>query len=196
MPHDSAAFLVVLDADSTLIRNEVIELLAEAGIDVRASARSYRPSVTFQGVSTKILKPRNIVEMLDIGARDLGFAGADWVAELEADVVELVDTELDPVRIVAAAPANRLLNEGTLPHTPLVIASEYERLTRTWIAERSLQATFLRSYGATEVFPPDDADCIVDNTQTGATLRANGLVIVANYWQDWIEFVVMWTAAV
>jgi ATP phosphoribosyltransferase len=36
----------------------------------------------------------------------------------------------------------------------------------------------VRSYGATEVFPPEDADCIVDNMATGETLRANGLVIV------------------
>jgi len=156
----------------------VVDLLAEAGIGVRATARSYRPRVSLDGMSTKILKPQNIVQMLDVGARDLGFAGADWVAELGADVVELIDTGLDPVRLVAAAPAERLLDEATLPHTRLVVASEYERLTRAWITERDLQATFLRSYGATEVFPPDDADCIVDNTQTGSTLRANGLVIV------------------
>ena len=36
----------------------------------------------------------------------------------------------------------------------------------------------MRSYGATEVFPPEDADCIVDNTATGSTLRANDLAIV------------------
>jgi ATP phosphoribosyltransferase-like protein len=36
----------------------------------------------------------------------------------------------------------------------------------------------VRSYGATEVFPPEDADVIVDNTATGATLEANGLAIV------------------
>ena len=36
----------------------------------------------------------------------------------------------------------------------------------------------MRSYGATEVFPPEDADCIVDNTATGSTLRANWLSIV------------------
>jgi len=38
--------------------------------------------------------------MLALGSRDIGFAGADWVAELEADVVELLDTGLDPVQLV------------------------------------------------------------------------------------------------
>lgn len=37
----------------------------------------------------------------------------------------------------------------------------------------------MRSHGATEVFPPEDADCIVDNTATGATLRDNDLEILA-----------------
>ena len=41
-----------------------------------------------------------------------------------------------------------------------------------------MQATFVRTYGATEVFPPEDADVIVDNSATGDTLRANGLAIV------------------
>ena len=86
----------------------VLRLLDEAGIAVSATERSYRPSVSLPNVDTKILKPQNIVEMLELGSRDIGFAGADWVAELEADVVELLDTGLDPVRIVAAAPTELL----------------------------------------------------------------------------------------
>src|SRR5207248_1785049 len=123
------------------------------------------------------LKPQNIVEMLALGSRDLGFAGADWVAELEANVVELLDTGLDPVQVVAAAP-QELLENGALPARAIVVASEYERLARRWIAARGLSAEFVRSYGATEVFPPEDADVIVDNTATGATLEANGLAVV------------------
>ena len=65
-----------------------------------------------------------------------------------------------------------------LPRGPLAVASEYERLTRRWIEKRGLNATFVRSYGATEVFPPEDADVIVDITATGETLAANGLVVV------------------
>ena len=67
---------------------------------------------------------------------------------------------------------------GNLPNRRLVVASEYERLTRSWIANRQLDASFVRSYGATEVFPPEDADVIVDNTATGETLAANGLAVV------------------
>src|SRR6266581_2015833 len=155
----------------------VLALLADAGIRVRPSARGYRPDVSLPGAEAKLLKPQNIVEMLALGSRDVGFAGADWVAELEADVVELLDTGLDPVQLVAAAPV-ALLESGQLPKRRLIVASEYERLTRGWIRAKGLCAEFVRSYGATEVFPPEDADVIVDNTATGATLEANGLAIV------------------
>jgi ATP phosphoribosyltransferase-like protein len=99
------------------------------------------------------------------------------VAEKSADLVELLDTGLDPVRMVAAAPES-LLVDGALPSSHLVVASEYERLTRGWIAKQGLDASFVHSYGATEVFPPEDADVIVDISATGETLAANGLVVV------------------
>src|SRR6266850_862994 len=152
----------------------VLTLLANAGIRVRPSARGYRPDVSLAGAEAKLLKPQNIVEMLALGSRDAGFAGADWVAELQADVVELLDTGLDPVQLVAAAPTAMLEDLDRR----LIVASEYERLARGWIGAKGLNAEFVRSYGATEVFPPEDADVIVDNTATGATLEANGLAIV------------------
>lgn len=155
----------------------VLRLLSEAGLDMRTAERDYRPSAVVDGLDVKVLKPQNIIEMLDIGSRDLGFAGADWVAELGIDLVEVIDTGLDPVRLVAAAPTS-ILDGGALPKRRLVVASEYEGLARLWIAARGLDAEFVRSYGATEVFPPEDADCIVDNTATGSTLRANGLSVV------------------
>jgi ATP phosphoribosyltransferase len=156
----------------------VFNLLAAAGIELHLGQRGYRPVLSEPGFEVKLLKPQNIVEMLAVGTRDIGFAGADWVAEQQADLVELLDTGLDPVRIVAAAAESLLDDEGKLPNRRLVVASEYERLTRSWIAGRGLDASFVRSYGATEVFPPEDADVIVDNTATGETLAANGLAVV------------------
>jgi len=155
----------------------VVQLLEDAGITVRLSGRGYRPVLSLGNVETKLLKPQNVVEMLHVGSRDIGFAGLDWVRELKADVVELLDTGLDSVRIVAASPASFATGDQ-LRERPLVIASEYERLTRDWMKQQNLQATFVRSYGATEAFPPEDADIIVDNTATGTTLRESGLVIL------------------
>jgi len=92
--------------------------------------------------------------------------------------VELLDTGLDPVRIVVAAPLG-LLEGGKLPRRAgLRVASEYETIAREWMSRNAPDAVFVRSYGATEVFPPEDADVIVDNCATGSTLKANGLAIV------------------
>lgn len=162
------------------MQSGVIDLMAGAGIDVTLPDRGYRPVVSVPWLEAKLLKPQSIVEMLDAGRRDIGFVGADWVAELEAQVIEVLDTGLDPVRLIVAAPSGILQESGTrvLPRRPLVVASEYPSLSRAWIERRGCDDRFVRSYGSTEVLPPDDADCIIDVTATGSTLRANGLEIV------------------
>ena len=100
----------------------VASLLADAGIRLTHTVRSYRPVISLPACEVKVLKPQNIVEMLHAGSRDVGFAGADWVAELDGRLVELFDTGLDPVQIVAAAPTT-ILRDGRLPVRPLVVAS-------------------------------------------------------------------------
>lgn len=177
-PTDPDAATIHLALPKGRMHAGVVALLADAGIRLSTTARGYRPRISLDAVETKILKPQNIVEMLDAGTRDLGFAGADWVAELDADVVEVLDTGLDPVRVVAAAPAGVVEADGKLPRRPLVIASEYAVLAKQWIDRRGCGDRFVRSYGATEVFPPEDADCIIDVTATGSTLEANALQIV------------------
>lgn len=159
------------------IKENVYKLLSDAGIQVSGGPRSYRPTLSVEGFDTKVLKTQNIVEMLAIGRRDIGFAGHDWVQEKRADLVHLLDTHLDPVRIVAAAPPG-FPNEEFYQGRQLVVATEYVQLAQDWIAKKGLDAKVIRSYGTTEVFPPEDADCIVDNTSTGETLRASGLKII------------------
>jgi ATP phosphoribosyltransferase len=155
----------------------VFVLLEDAGIKVAFGRRGYRPTLSIEGFETKILKPQNIVEMLHLGSRDLGFAGADWVGEKGAELIEMLDTEMDPVRVVAAALPQ--FADGDLALKGRIrIASEYQRLTEEWVRAKGLDARVVRTYGATEVFPPEDADCIVDNTATGETLKANGLWII------------------
>ncbi len=153
----------------------VSQLLADAGIRVRLAAREYRPHIGVPGFEAKLLKPQAIVKMLQHGFRDLGFAGADWVDEFRAPLVELLDTQLDPVRIVAAAPSDRPRNWKDVP---FVVATELEQITARWLQARGYRGEILRSFGSTEVYPPEDADCIVDVVSTGATLQANGLEVV------------------
>jgi len=157
--------------------DQVVDLLKSAGISIRNSERGYRPSISLANYTAKILKPRNVISMLDAGSRDLGFAGADWIHETGTELVELFDTGLNPVRLIVAAP-HQILEDGKLPKRKITVASEYPNLAQRWIDDNKLDAEVLQTFGATEVFPPEDADCIMDNTSTGSTLRANGLEII------------------
>ena len=159
------------------MQDEVDRLMSDAGLEVNADRRGYRPTIRgFDGIEAKRLKPQAIVSMLGAGIRDLGFAGADWVEELDLqdDLVELLDTGLDPVRIVAAAPDEIRIEPGVTVR----IASEMPAIAAEWARRQGLDFTLVRSWGATEVLPPEDADVVVDLVQSGATLVANGLRIV------------------
>ena len=172
---DTARLPLRLGLPKGRMQVEVDRLLADAGLTVRPEARGYRPTILgLDGLEAKRLKPQAIVSMLAAGTRDLGFAGGDWVEELNVDLIEVLDTGLDPVRIVAAAPPGIRIEPGAR----LRIASELPRLAAVWAASRGVDAVPVRSWGATEVLPPEDADVIVDVVQTGATLAANGLEVV------------------
>ena len=155
----------------------VEQLLGDAGLAVQGNGRNYRPVCADDRFELKILKPQNIVRMVELGSHDVAFAGYDWVVELGAAVRELLDTALDPVCLVAAAP-QELARDPAFFHRRLLVASEYETITRRYRDGRRADYLFVRSFGATEVFPPEDADLIVDNTASGRTLRENGLAVV------------------
>ncbi len=153
----------------------VKRLLLDAGIAFVANERVYRPCVNDPELEIKILRPQNIPELIEYGSHDAGFTGKDWVVESNARVSEVLDLNLDPVKIVSAIPESMKLE--TLRNKTVVVASEYERLTRKFMEGNGFKYKFLRTYGATEVFPPEDADMIVDNTATGNTLKEHKLRI-------------------
>ena len=165
------------------LQTNVVDLLAKIGIKFHFGARSYRPTSSDPEVVAKLLKPQNIASLVSLGRHDVGFVGHDWILELGLDgpdsgLVELMDLKFDPVRLVAAVPDN-FVKDGKFEAPPtMVVASEYEQITRRYIKEQGLKAVFVKTFGATEALPPEDADMIVDNTSTGATLVSNRLEIV------------------
>jgi ATP phosphoribosyltransferase len=170
------------------ITDEVIRLLAAAGLAVRSDGRSYRPLVSDPEVEAKFLKPQNIPRLVEIGAHDCGFTGHDWVVESGADVVEVLDTGLDPVALVAAAPEGTAGRLGGLGR-PIIVASEFETITRRYMESRGQPYLLIRTFGATEVYPPEDADLILDLVATGATLRENRLAVVDEVMRSSTRFV-------
>lgn len=155
----------------------VATLLSDAGLRVAINGKDYRPAVSDARFEIKLLKAANIPKLVEYGAYDIGFSGLDLVSESGADVTTLLDTGLLPVRIVSAG------SQGLDPFAarldrPLIVASEHETITRNYMEAHGTPYRYIRTYGATEVFPPEDADMIVDNVSTGRTLEANGLSII------------------
>jgi ATP phosphoribosyltransferase len=169
------------------IFDNVARLFEEAGFPVSLADRTYRPVVGASWLDAKIMKPQNVGELLELGSHDAGFTGIDWIKESGAQVEEIMDLALDRVRIVAAAPAG--LDEADLKAKKIVVATEYMNLAESWLMTNGYRYRILRTYGATEVFPPDDADLIIDNTASGQTLRDNGLKIIDTILESSTRFV-------
>jgi ATP phosphoribosyltransferase len=158
------------------IFDNVARLFAEAGFPINLADRTYRPVLGADWLDAKIMKPQNVGELLELGSHDAGFTGMDWIRENRAEVEVIMDLGFDRVRIVAAIPAD--LKEEDLKRRRIVAATEYVNLAEEWLKNAGYSYRILRTYGATEVFPPDDADMIIDNTSSGQTLRDNGLKII------------------
>ena len=158
------------------IFDNVSRLFADAGFPLVMTDRTYRPRTGADWLDIKIMKPQNVGELLELGSHDVGFTGIDWIRESGADAEEVLNCGFDKVAIVAAVPAEK--DDAVLRKKTLVAATEYVNLAGKWLSEQGYTYRILRTYGATEVFPPDDADMIIDNTSTGQTLKDNGLRIV------------------
>src|SRR5207248_5782630 len=127
------------------------------------------------------------------GSLDCGLTGYDWIQENEARVKELAELIFSkvsrrPVRWVLAVP-----NDSPIKDVKDLqgkrIATEVVGLTRRWLSKHGVEAHVEFSWGATEVKPPRFADAIVDVTETGSSLRANNLRIVAELLQSTTRFI-------
>jgi ATP phosphoribosyltransferase len=169
------------------IYENVARLFEDAGFPISLADRTYRPRIGAPWLDAKIMKPQNVGELLELGSHDAGFTGVDWIRESGADAAEILDLGFDRVRIVAAVPA--CIDEKELTRKRLVVATEYVNIAEAWLQSKQYNYRIVRTYGATEVFPPDDADMIIDNTSSGQTLRDNGLKIIADILESSTRFV-------
>lgn len=158
------------------IFRKVAGLLNDASIGLETNDRLYVPHIGDPEIEGKIMKPQNIARLIELGSHDIGFTGYDWIVESGADIVELMDLKFDPVTIVAAIPED--MPESELRQKKILVASEYEKISTEYLDKRGYEYFLIRTFGATEAYPPDDADMIIDNISTGQTLRDHKLKIV------------------
>ncbi|GMO48109.1 MAG: hypothetical protein Ta2G_03690 [Termitinemataceae bacterium] len=169
------------------IFDNIAKLFDEAGFPISLAERTYRPNISASWLEAKIMKPQNVGQLLELGSHDAGFTGIDWIKESGAQISEILDLGLDKVRIVAAVPT--LIDDETLRNKNIVVATEYVNIAEQWLKSKGYKYRIVRTYGATEVFPPDDADMIIDNTASGQTLKDNGLRIVETVMESSTRFV-------
>lgn len=127
-----------------------------------------------------VLKPVDVPTYVEYGAADLGIVGKDILLEQEPDVYEPLDLAFGHCRLVVAEPRELRERDDPAKWSWVRVATKYPSLTRRYFAERGIQVEVVRLDGSTELAPLVGlADRIVDLVQSGETLRANGLVEVA-----------------
>ena len=179
----SASPVIKLGLPKGSLQESTFALFAKAGWRVQCSSRSYIPSIDDPEIAARLLRPQEIPRYIDLGLLDAGLSGYDWIYENGADLVEVAElcyskATTNPVRWVIAVP-----NDSPITRVEDLegkrISSEAVGLTRRYLEERGIHAHVEFSWGATEVKAPELVDAIVDLTETGSSLRANNLRILA-----------------
>lgn len=165
------------------LENATIELFKKSGWKISISSRSYFPSVDDDELRCTLVRAQEMSRFVEMGTLDAGLTGKDWILENNSNVVVVQDLVYSKISTVSArwvlvvaedSPIRTLKDlEGKKIFTELV------NFTKRYFAERKIKVDVEFSWGATEGKVIEGlADAIVEVTETGSTLRANGLRIV------------------
>ena len=178
------------------LERATLDLFDAADLTVRRSSdRDYHASIDDPRVDrVRFLRPQEIPSYLERGLFDLGITGRDWITATGADLVALGELKYSkvttsPVRVVLAVPeAAPWRSVADLPEG-IRISTELPALTSKYLEAHGIKAMIVPSYGATEAKVPDIVDAIVDLTETGSSLRRNGLRILDTLLTSYTELV-------
>jgi len=171
-----------------------IHLLNKAGIEVDdypSSSGNRWPVIKLDGVFVKVIRPQDMPLQVANGNFDLAVTGKDWVLEHRyqfpsSPVAEMLDLKFGRVKIVAVvvndlpvSDAYSLSQFWAERPEPLRIASEYVNVADKYARDNHLGLyRIVPTWGASEAFLPEDADLLIENTQTGRTLSKHNLKII------------------
>ncbi len=165
------------------LEQQTLELMRKSGWRIRVGSRSYIPSVDDAALSCRILRPQEMPRYIADGSLDAGITGSDWVVENNVKLEQIESfiyskVSLKPSRWVLCVPQNSSITrledlEGKR------VATEIVQFVKRIFAERKSNVEVEFSWGATEAEVAEGiVDAAVDVTETGASIRANGLRIV------------------
>jgi len=165
------------------LQDTTIELLGKAGWRVSTSSRSYFPTINDPEISCSLVRAQEMSRYVELGSLDCGLTGKDWTKENGSDVEVVCDlvyskASFRPTRWVLAVAAESPYRRAE-DLSGKRISTELVGFTKRYFAERKVPVEVEFSWGATEAkIAAGLCDAIVEVTETGSTLRANGLTII------------------
>lgn len=185
--------LLKLGIPAGSLQEATFELFRKSGYNVSVQPRSYVPSIDDDEIECLLIRAQEMARYVASGALDAGLTGHDWIVETQSDVCEVAELRFSkvsrrPVRWVLCVPEDSPI-KTVADLQGKHIATEGVGLTTQFLAKHGVTAHVEFSWGATEVKPPKLADAIVEVTETGSSLKANKLRIVAEVLQSTTRFI-------
>jgi len=165
------------------LESATIDLFKRSGWRITLYSRNYFPGIDDPEIRCIMARAQEMSRFVEQGTLDVGLTGKDWTLENNSDVVVVTDliyskASRRPARWVLVvakdSPVQRLEDlDGKKIYTELV------QFTKRYFAEKDINVQVEFSWGATEAKIIEGlADAIVEVTETGSTIRANGLRVV------------------
>lgn len=180
---------LVLGIPKGSLQESTIRLFAQSGWRISLSNRNYFPEINDPEISCSICRAQEMSRYVAGGTFDAGLTGRDWIMENDSDVVVVADliyskVSQRPARWVLAVPFDSPVQD-VKDLEGRKIATELVNFTRRYFASEGVNVHVEFSWGATEAKVISGlCDAIVEVTETGATMRANGLRIVKELMQS------------
>lgn len=184
------------------LEEATLGLFAQAGLRMGRVGSSLRLSSPSPRIAPILLRPQEIPNYVADGSIDCGLTGYDWLAEQRCvDRVDVLARFLyskmqsqRPISWQLAVDAASSIHtvddlRAMAAERRLRVATEIPHVAEQWLAEHGITAELVFSWGATEAKVPVLADAIVECTETGSSLLANGLRAIATVLESTIHFI-------
>jgi ATP phosphoribosyltransferase len=186
---------LVLGIPKGSLQEATIKLFRQSGWQISLSDRNYFPEINDPEISCAICRAQEMSRYVEQGTFDVGLTGRDWIMENDSDVTVVADliyskVSQRPARWVLAVPLDSPVQE-LKDLQGKKIATELVNFTRRHFTAEGISVEVEFSWGATEAkVIAGLCDAIVEVTETGATMRANGLRIVKELMQSNTQLIV------
>ncbi len=180
---------LILGIPKGSLQESTLRLFQQSGWKISLSDRNYFPEINDPCISCSICRAQEMSRYVENGTFDVGLTGRDWIMENDSKihvVADLVYSKVSqrPARWVLAVPMDSAIqSEKDLEGKK--IATELVNFTRRYFESKGINVDVEFSWGATEAKVISGlCDAIVEVTETGSTMRANGLRIVEELMQS------------